>query len=131
MTCTYVQLRSAWFRGISVKPSRLTDFWPRACEARPISYYVHYHYHHHHYHQDYPFWKLVVISLNDDVICKHDQTWFINWEKCSHGQGGTCFKMRKNYLVFFLRNFSSMWEKYSKSYFSRKLKFVVKADNWK
>ena len=64
-------------------------FWPRACEARPISYYVHhYHYHHHHHHhhhhyRDYPFWKLVVISLNDDVIYEHDQSWFINWENFS------------------------------------------------
>ena len=72
-------------------------FWPRACEARPISYYVHYHYHYH-YHQDYPFWKLVVISLNDDVIYEHDQSWFINWENFS-------------LMIFFLWEIFSQWWK--------------------
>ena len=61
-------------------------------------------------------------------------SYFKDLEKvCSHGQEEICFKMRKNSLVFFLRNFFSMWGKYSQSYFSSKLKvvtleFLIKVD---
>ena len=58
---------------------------------------------------------LIIVNLMDWIfIWVYENvidriSYFKNLEKvCSHGKEETCFKMRKNSLVFFLRNFFSI-----------------------
>ena len=51
-----------------LKQSKVVHFWPRACEARPISNEVD---HHHQVHQCHSFWKLVKFLYVIDEWCNN------------------------------------------------------------